>query len=77
MKDIQETFTFSQVENKYHEDYIINQFMEYVRYAPLDQDAIYNIPRILRRYEQSKRDWRIELILCIWFIFWIIVWVQF
>ena len=63
--NIQETFTFSQVENKYHKDDIINQFMEYVRYAPLDQDAISNIPRILRRYEQSKRDWRIELILCI------------
>ena len=72
-----ETFTFSKKENKYHEDDIINEFMEYVRYAPLDIDAIYNIPRILQRYEGSKRNWNFEIIIGIWFIFWIMVGLQF
>jgi hypothetical protein len=41
--------------NKYHEDDIIDDFMEYVRHVELDSDAIYNIPGILKRYDRKKK----------------------
>jgi len=40
--------------NKYHEDDIIDDFLEHVRYTELESDAISNIWAILKRYDRRK-----------------------
>jgi hypothetical protein len=35
-------------------DWLTNELMQFVRYAPLDSDARANIPRIMARYERRK-----------------------
>ena len=40
--------------NKYHKDDIINEFLEWVRHTKLEDDAINNIPIVLKWYERRK-----------------------
>ena len=59
--------------NKYHDDYTINEIMEYVRYAYCDKDAIYNCTNILESYKKEKSDWYKFIMvfiigLCLWLL---------
>ena len=40
------------------EDEIINDFIEWVRNAPLESDAVNNIPVILKQYDRRKTFWQ-------------------
>lgn len=43
---------------KYSDDPMIEEFMRWVRYAPLDSDAIANIKTLLKQYDRRKSDWQ-------------------
>lgn len=40
------------------EDPIVEDFIEWVREVPLESDAVWNIPRILRAYDKTKSLWQ-------------------
>lgn len=56
--------------NKYHEDDMIDEFLEFVRYTKNESDAIYNIHKIIKRY--TKKEKNTNHFLLIWFIIWLI-----
>jgi hypothetical protein len=45
------------IPNKYSEDYIVNEFMEFV-WKKKKEDALYNIPLILKEYDRRKSFWQ-------------------
>lgn len=45
--------TYSVYPDKY-DDTIVQDFIDHVRNAPLESDAVHNIPVILRRYDRLK-----------------------
>jgi len=48
----------STISNKKYDDWLINELIEYVRNAPLEIDAVHNIPLIIKEYERRKTSWR-------------------
>jgi hypothetical protein len=56
--------TYTSTPRKWSEDYDVEEFMTWVRYAKTDKDAMWNIKKLLQEYDSRKTLWqRIKAVL--------------